>query len=215
MNVDDATLARLRAAFAAGDDGEECPDLDALWALAAGELDPSRASAIVDHLPRCGRCVEALQLARALEPGPERVPARAPTRWIGVAAAVAAAAALLVLWIGVRPPLPSQPDAPTIHRGAEAPEHVLAPLDPDAALARAGAVLRWHPGPAGTLYDVHVMTETLEPVMDAHELDRAELPLPATALAELPRGSVLLWRVEATWPDGSVVVSSTWTTRLE
>ncbi len=212
MTVDDATLARLRAAFAAGDEGDECPDLDALWAFAAGELDPSRASAIVDHLPRCGRCVEALRLARELGAS---VPARAPVRWIGIAAAVVAAAALLVLWIGVRPPPPSQSDAPTIHRGAEAPDRVLAPLGPDDALTREGAVLRWHPGPAGTLYDVHVMTETLEPVMDTHELDRAELPLPAPALAELPPGSVLLWRVEATWPDGTVVVSSTWTTRLE
>jgi hypothetical protein len=205
----------LRQAFAA--DGAiqlDCPDKDALWRLASGAADRVEAARIADHLPRCSSCVLALRLAHELGESPKpRVGAATSMGRVALIGAIVAVAASVLVWLGMRN-VPRPHDEPTIYRGATPSADVLAPLDPDRALVSTDAVLRWSPGPKGTRYDVYVSSENLDEIATAQELDVAEFRVPADALAA-SRGAVVLWSVEARLPDGTLIVSSTWTTRVE
>ena len=70
-------------------------------------------------------------------------------------------------------------------------------------IERSRPVLRWTALPEGTSYSVTITTDALVSVARAGALDTPEWVIPADALAGLPDGTVLLWRVEATLPDGA------------
>jgi len=66
-----------------------------------------------------------------------------------------------------------------------------------------------------TGYDVEVSTEELKSVATAKGLTAAQYRISEGTLAPLPRGTKLLWRVDAVRADGSYQTSPTFTTPLD
>jgi hypothetical protein len=191
----------------------DCPDAGRIWAAVRGELPVAEAQGVVDHALACASCATALRLAREIQA--EALPQVAPRKawraahWAAVAAGIVVA---LLIPVGVyewRTPAP----APAVYRE---PGSEIAPLVIEGqTLARAAFVLRWSPGPEGTRYSVRVLRSDLGVVARADGLDRAEFSVPIDALREIASGTVLFWRVEEHLPDGSHVVSDTFSVRLE
>ena len=220
MSVDDRGYERLREAFASSMDrapvpGPDCSDAPRIWAAVRGELPAEEAQALVDHALGCASCALAWRLARevAQESG-EAGGARAARRgfsaahWAAVAAAVIAAVLIPVGLHEWRAP------GPPVYRADERP--AIRPLVPDgASLARDAFVLRWTAGPPGTRYSVRLVRSDLGVVSEAQALESAEYAAPPEALQGLARGTQLFWRVEAHLPDGSEIVSDTFSVRLE
>lgn len=220
---------RWRSAFAAHHEdlaGEEHPSPEALWALAAGEMVAPESRRVVDHVSRCPACAEDLRATRDLvaQSGvassvasdaarrrspmqeaavPKRARRAVPSSW----AQGLAVAAVLVLavtgWLWT-----SRDSGTTMRQGGQ-PE--VRSLVEDVELARTAAVLRWtlpeELAADEARYDVVVTTEDLVPIAEARSLTEPELRLPPEDLANLRRGAVLLWRVEAALPDGTRVSS--------
>lgn len=194
--------------------GEDCPPAEEIWEAVRGEGTASQRRQVVDHTATCPTCAEAWRLAMELMPhaeagaaGGSSRPVRHSDWWpAAMAAALLLAAGAAFLLLRGAPPEP-------VLRGGD---EVIQALTGEGPVARAGGVrLRWTAGPEGTLYDVVVTGEDLEVVTTAEGLTEAELLLPEAALAGLPSGARLLWRVEAQLPDGSRRASPTFTTRLE
>jgi hypothetical protein len=213
------TAWRAREAAAAPAGG--CPAASDLWSAVRGELPPEARRAVIDHTSSCAACAEAWRLAVALTPDPIPVSAPKPRSVLAflprqsTLAPLAAAAVLAValaggywLWQGPRPGR-----APEF-RGAEAPA-IRSLVDDGQALPRGSFRLRWSAGPAGSRYDVHVTTESLQVVGTFRQLAEPALVVPESALASLRAGTRLLWRVEAVLPDGERVASPTYVARLE
>lgn len=94
--------------------------------------------------------------------------------------------------------------------------NILVSLIPDRGrLPRQGFVLRWEPGPPGTVYDVEVGTIELKSLSRAFALTAPQYAVPPGALAGLPSGTEIAWRVEATLPNGRSVASKTYLNTLE
>lgn len=204
---------RLREALAevagASGDGTDCPPPERLWLSGRGELAPAENDAVVLHVARCPSCGMALRIAHDLAPEPaaarRRVARRlpGPRGWMGLAAAailIAAAGA------GIRylPHLVGEP-APA-YRTQES-EPLQSMLDDGAALPRDDFVLRWAAGPEGTLYEVQVATETLDPLARKIGLRTNEFRVPPPALERLPPGARIIWQVTASLPDGRTLES--------
>jgi hypothetical protein len=196
---------------------DDCPEPPRLWAAARGEASPGETRDLIDHTASCPVCAEAWRLAVRLEdaaPASGRQPVRRPAvaQWWPAAAA----AALVVAAVGVyqlREPAP--PPVPTLRSAAEA--GVVSDLAADAVLPREACVLAWHPEPAreGLRYAVQVTTDDLRPVVEADDLAAPRFEVPAAALAELPPGARILWRVEAFLPGGRRLASETFSVRIE
>jgi hypothetical protein len=190
-----------------------CPDAARLWSAVRGELPVAEAQAIVDHALGCASCGTALRLAREIQA--EALPHVAPSKgwraahWAAVAAGIVVA---LLIPVGVyewRTPA----TAPAVYRE---PGSEIAPLVVEGqTLPRAAFVLRWSPGPEGTRYSIRVVRSDLGIVARADGLESAEFSVPVDALREIAAGTVLYWRVEQHLPDGSHVVSDTFSVRLE
>jgi len=232
---DAAQLERLRAAFTAGPDTEGpggCPEPDLLWRAVRGELEPWPLREVLAHVATCRACADDWRIAAELagasaeEDRGEAPPAAAPAwswrRW----PALAAAAVVALVATGVLLRLL----APSGFRGEDRP--VLRSLVPAGAAlprddrGRGGALLRWElvpqastvPNPAGdgrVRYAVRVTTADLRLIAEGLDLERPEFTVPRQALAGLPPGARLYWRVEAELPDGEHLRSPTFTARLE
>jgi len=103
----DAELDRMRQAFA-GDTaaGTDCPPAIRIWDAVNGQLKPSDAAAVVDHVSSCGACAEAWRIAREIdveEAGDRPVIPFPARRQTSVVWGLLAAAATLVLAIGAWP----------------------------------------------------------------------------------------------------------------
>jgi hypothetical protein len=202
--------------------GEECPEPAELWASARGEVDGERTRWLIGHTGRCMSCAEDWRLARHLERGergvetilvaPSGTDRTGRLQRFALAATVILAVAVAALWaaqgwLEEEAPVPRSDPRGTIES-----------LTPDERpLPREEPVLRWR-GPEGVedlRYDLTVTTERFDPVARADRLETTAYPLPAEAIADLPSGSVLLWRVEARSPDGSSVGYRTFRIRLE
>jgi hypothetical protein len=204
---------RLRAAFASLADGAPasppCPDPDAIWQGARGELPPEVARGLVAHLSSCAPCAEAWRLARDLEPAAP-APARsvAPRSWLALAATIVIALGAAALWQWQRS------DAPSEYRTTE--DLVIRSLVPeDRPLPRARFQLRWTAGPAGTRFDVRLSSASLVTLVHVRGLTTSELVVPVERVADLPPGARLLWQVEARLPNGQRVASPTFMVRLQ
>ena len=215
----DDDLLALRAAFttpvpAAWNPGG-CPEPDRIWEAVRGELPPEEVRDIVDHVALCASCAEDWRIAAELEKEAARqektavvrpFPARRFQPWI------AAAAAALVLTVGgvyVRQTM--TPDPPAGYRGEGTGIRSLAgETRPDQAF-----VLSWTPVEGAESYDLLVTTAELATVADPKGLTAPQYQVPESALADLPAGAQLHWRVTAVFPDGGRKQSPTFTTALE
>jgi len=214
-------LERLRAAFAAVADGAEAPgdeaDVERIWQAVRGELPVAETRELVERAAACPETAEAWRVARELnsdrevQRSAEVIPISASRRWRWVAGLAAAAA----LVIGVVVPLyRAQVEGPQLRfRDAGAGE-VRSLLSESEPVPRERFLLRWTPGPEGALYDVLVADEGLEVLARANRLEEAEYLVPAEALADLPSGAAVLWKVELTTPTGERFSSTTFVQRL-
>lgn len=199
--------------------GEVCPTPEELWASARGELPPDENRRIIDHTGRCPSCAEDWRLARFVgrrmaesEGGVRRSRDREarPRRWL-----VAAAAALVVALGGAGVFLWQEADERRTYRQEQEPGQAIESLVPEAEpLPRTDPTLRWS-GPEGASYSLVVTTTRLEVLARAEGLTEAEYTLPQEPVASLEPGTVLLWHVEATLPDGARVPSRTFRVEVE
>lgn len=202
--------------------GTACPDPGRIYDAARGALPPGETREIVEHLAVCPDCAEAWRLAAAFEeeagateePAPVTIRAPWRPRLLPVAATLVAAALAAGLWWSVI----TVPDEPPVYRAAGEAE-IVSLLPEGEPLSREEPVLRWEvaePGaPEGTTYDVLVSTAELELVAEASDLEEARYEIPAGAVADLPAGTELLWRIEATTPEGRRITSPTFVRTLQ
>ena len=201
--------------------GTACPDPGRIYDAARGVLPSGATREVVEHVALCPDCAEAWRLAAAFEEeagaGEEPAPVTARPAWrprlVAVAATLVAAALAAGLWWSVV----TVPDEPPVYRAAGEAE-VVSLLPEGEPLDRGAPILRWRLEPEsaseGTTYDVLVSTEALEPVAEATELEEPQYDVPEEALADLPAGTRLLWRVEATTPNNRRISSATFVTPI-
>lgn len=186
--------------------GRDCPDADAISALAAGTLEPARREAVLDRVATCASCAAALRVAIdahefARELAPVVAARDAPTvpqlqRRGRRAPAVFAMAASVLVAIGVGT-LVVVPPTPEVVRGA-----ALAAIEPidGASLRAAPARLAWA-CPAASAATVEVLDATGE-VVWAGPARECTVDVPASAREQLVAGD-WLWQVRAS--DGTVL----------
>ena len=206
----------LRAAFAelsrVARPRDDCPPADALFEAATGSASHDRFESMVTHTLGCGACAESWRLARELTNDLQQGTA-AGRPWSRHLTWISLAAALVLVAIGL--PLlrrSAQNDLP-VWRSQERLE-VRSLLSEDQPLPRDRFILRWSEPAAGARYTITVGGERLEPIVSRPELARPEFQVPPEALAALPDGAKVLWRIQARLPDGRVVTSSTFIARL-
>jgi len=221
------TNERLRGVWIEQSPGEApaggCADDEEIWAASRGELPVERTSDLLAHSMECPSCARSFQMAAALaeeagiaEADGERIgehhrPNPAGRWWLmGLAAAA-------LLTIVILPPVLRRGTSPPMDGGFREPEgtSIRSQLDETVPVSRAHFVLRWSGGPEGTLYDVEVATEDLQVVYHAGELAGTEHQVPEAALAGIPAGATLLWRVDAVLPDASHASSVVFRATLE
>lgn len=213
--------ARLRRAFRAASEHEQppgsgCPDAERIWSARAGELPAGERREVVDHVSRCAHCAEAWRLADEVqrdlvELGSDRRSAPRPLalrlgRW-----PLLAGAAVVLVAFGTVPWL-RRPPTPSGYRDGRPGE--IRSLGVDQPLPRERCVLRWSGAPSGSRYDVVVTTEALDLVAEARDLTSPEYLVPSSELEAVAGAGRILWRVEATLPDGSRLASPTFSARI-
>lgn len=194
-----------------------CPDPDTLWEAANGGLALLDRYRVVDHLTQCAECTLAWRLATDLQQDDKsplgkgaiatitgRIPRRRPREWQRMLVPLISAAAAVVLAVGLMFFHDDRiPDAPVITRGAPAAQAQLDSPEDDEVVSRDEFVLTWTPGPAGTTYDVQVLTEDLGSILIAiDDLQSNNLEIPEDVLAGLAPGTEVVWSVDATLPSG-------------
>lgn len=211
---DDQGLARAFQALA-DSDRAECSEADTalVWEAVHGTLDPEARRALIARLPEEPALAEAWRVAQAFgEPRTEPAAMLAPGRWRATPWLAAAAIMVLGLTATLLVSRPAVEVETTRSGEAFAVESLLAA---DAVLPRDTFVLRWRPGPEGARYQVRVTTVDLRVVATVRDLDRPEHQVPASALADVPAGSQVLWQVEVTLPSGARVTSETFVARIQ
>lgn len=187
--------------------GPACPGQDEIWALLEGELTQARAQAVVLHSVSCPACAFALQLGRELRADgeePRAVEAPVRWRWLGAAAIAACIAVAFSFRTAVHP-------TPVLREADQAPLHALAG---EGRVPRTALLLRWTELPAAR-YSVQLATRDLTPIWSTTGLAKGEIAVPQDALARLPVGARLVWRVTAQKQDGSTVTSPAFLLELE
>lgn len=211
---DDPTVSALTDAFRnhrpepASDD--QCPDPEAIFDAAAGELALAERQRIIDHVAACSHCGEAWRLAMAMGAGPadNQQPApvtsidahrqqsgggrRAPTlSRFAIAAGIGTLGVLVLLTMPRTDPLP---DSEPGYRDAAGPASLQA-RSPE-VLPRAQFLLRWTGAAEGSTYTLRITTADLEPVLTRAGIEATEYQVPEAALAGMAPGTPLLWQVE-------------------
>jgi hypothetical protein len=202
--------------------GASCPEPGRIYDAARGALSPGETREVVEHLALCPECAEAWRLAAAFEEeaaaGAEAVSIGTRSPWYLRPVAAAAALVLAALAAGLWWTVVTVPEQAPIYRAAGEAE-IVSLLPEGEPLDRDAPFLRWQiapePAPEGTTYDLLVSTEALESVAEATELEEPRYELPEEALTDLPPGAQLLWRVEATTPDGRRIASPTFVTPIQ
>ena len=207
----------LRAAFAAlshrARPREDCPEAGTLFEAATGSASQGQFEAMVEHTVGCGSCAESWRLARELTADLVQG-AAAGWSWSSRLTWMSLAAAVILVAVGLPLVLdrPGKIDVP-VWRAQDKPE--IASLQPeDRLMPRDQFILRWSEPAAGARYTITVGGERLEPIASRDDLLRPEFQVPAAALATLPDGAKILWRVQARLPDGRVVFSPTFIAQL-
>ena len=233
------TDSRMREAFARldGEPGEPV-DPETLWAVMRGKADSDAVAEIVERLRDDPDLREEWALAqsfadaaereetetetgmnvvaRAVEPeesdGAEPAPAAnagSYRTWLMVAAV--AAAVLLAVLLTRKDPIDYQDDPRQMRDGdADGIKSLVTET-----LPRSSPLLRWSTVENARHYKLSVTTQSLKPVFERAGLTATELEIPADSLASVPVGAKLLWRVEASMPDGTKRRSTTFTVELQ
>jgi hypothetical protein len=224
---------RLRAAYLERPEPEEAPEVssDDMWAVATGEIVGDDARAILERIVASPASVAAWQVTRelvaeaGLEPVYDETPevarvakrAKPPRRpwWPWAAWGGAALAAAVAVFLVIAP-------RSTAHLGGGGSTHLRSggdaidsALGTDPSLARDAFELRWTGAPDGSVYEVHVTTERLEPIVNAFDVAEAKYAVTADDLAGVAPGTRLLWRVVAVTSDGERIESPSFTVRVE
>lgn len=212
----DAELARLRAAYAAPPPGASNtgshPEPDRIWMAVRGELPADEIREIVDHMALCASCAEDWRIAMAFEEEarvqdmPRRSSADRFRPWI---AAAAAALVLTVSGIYVRQMQKPVPE-PEYRGEADAIRSLAGETQP-----RGACVLSWTPVAGVESYDISITTAELTVIDTAQRLTEPSYQVPPDALADLPSGTRLQWRVTAVFPDGGRKQSTSFMTKLQ
>lgn len=211
------TVEALRAALTDVGAGVDLPgahDLEAVRRAVDGELSRGELLALVDRTsgePALALAWSlALELRRQLTPTPATAAAPARPFRLKPRAALAglavAASVVFALWLG-SPSL-------QITRGRSEPA-ITTILTDGASLPRGRFELTWTAPFAEARYDVDVLNEDLHAVYRVQGIQETHLIVPPEALAGIPSGSTILWRVEALAPSGETVLSPTFVQRLE
>ena len=179
-----------------------CSDAERIRQAVAAELPRAERIEVIDHVATCPACAESWRVAKALYEEDSPQASRNYRPWIA-SAAIVVLAALLFTFIDREPPEFRAPD----NTG------VTSLLDHEEILKPDSAMLRWSPIDRAS-YRVVVSTEALEVLADERGLTQAEFTIPESALEQLASGDRLLWRVEATRPDGTTLSSPTFVQRL-
>jgi hypothetical protein len=210
----------LRAAFSARPVRQEVNEatLSMVWKAVSGSTSPADLASVLEQVRREPAVAEAWRVARSVraeldDEEPARVERQGkvvlgPAHWWRGAAGmgigtVMAMAAVVVMYV-----VPMSENRGPVAMRADV-------LGIENTLVYAGsvdrdhAVLRWTALPEGTVYTVTVTTDLLARVARGGALDKPEWVIPGPQLSALPDGTVLLWRVEATLPDGSKHRSAT------
>jgi hypothetical protein len=199
-------VARLREAWAlrAAEPGR-ASDPERIFDALHGNLSAEERRAVVDEIVLDADAAEAWRLARELAPQPA---AAAAWRWMSMAAA-----ALLVVALGWQVVDRSGPLEEPAYRSVEE-RGIVSALPPETVLPRAQPVLRWI-GVDGARYRVRVLTPELELLDETGELIGQAHTLSADVLRRIPAGGRILWQVEGRLPEGAVIVSPTFSVRVE
>ena len=207
----DALEQRLREVLAASGETEPLSEAetDALAELLASRgAPPESVETWVDDR----RSEELLRLYPEIERTVEQTLAVRRTARLRPWMAVAAALVLLAItlpWL-LRDTEPPSPQMRTQQTAA-----IVTPIERGAALDRAAFNLVWEGAPDGSLYALELATGDLRVIHRVSALDEALYRVPVEVFEELHAGETVLWRVEATLPDGSSVASPTFRVRLE
>ena len=221
MKREEGELARMRRAFGSQSQPAPapatCPPPETIWQAVRGELPPAQTRNVVEHMAACPSCAEDWRLAVALQrPETASKVIQASERftfgqrvrnWGLAAAAVLALAVFGVQWA-------QQTKVEPIYRGDGATIQSL--VEGGEALPRQQFLLRWSAlETPGATYDVEVSTEDLRVVASGDDLREPQFLVPAHALAGLPPGARLLWKVDAELPQGGHVTSTTFVTTVQ
>ena len=212
MEPDDT--ARLREAFASLSGGKTDggpADAGRIFDAVHGEMSVEERRAIVEELVMDADAAEAWRLARELTPEPARMhlaPRQDTWKWLSIAAAM-----LLAVGLGWRLFSPGGPTPVPGYRGGEQ-RAIASALPQDVPLSRARPTLRWT-ALGNARYRVRVLTPELAVLVESGELTSPEYTLTADVLRRVPPGTAILWQVEARMPENAVIVSPTFSVRLE
>jgi hypothetical protein len=200
---------RLREAFAATSREDvatpDCPPAERIWEAVQNELDATELRKVLHHVATCAVCTESWRLASEIAgesaaEAPLSRPARErprALRWFGAASA-AAAAVLAVVVIGTN--LTDGFSTGSIARSGAAEE--LSLVAEDSALTRSECRPRWVPI-EGATYDVQVLSEGFELLVEEAGLSSPEFLVPPSAFEGLANEAALLLRIEARKPRES------------
>lgn len=213
----------LRTAWAATpptEPGPDCATPDTIWEAVAGSRPEHEVQAMLAHNLGCADCSALWRLARELSSAGEEDASPRPAEvtplvrprpvrwWVGGGALAAAALVALALL-----PRTSPRETSPVVRGAE--ELVLRPDPAAEALDRGHPVLRWTGVPEGSRYTVVVSTRDLTVLYRRSGIAAPQLEIPPEALAGVPAGGEIVWRVEAIVPGGRRVSSGAFLSRVQ
>ena len=203
-------VARLREALAAlTSKGGGSADPGRVFDALHGNLSAEQRRAIVDDLVLDSDAAEAWRLARELAPDPAVAAAARRESWVWMSIAAAAVLVAGLTWQFVNPGGSPEPTYRSVEQRT-----ITSLLPPAAVLARAQPVLRWT-ALEGARYRVRVLTPELQVLEEAGELTSPEHTLASDVLRRIPAGGEILWQVEGRIRGSGVVVSPTFSVRVE
>jgi hypothetical protein len=215
MNAPLEPAEDLRAAFQRLADTASLEGVDAerLWLAVTSDVSAEERREVVEKAAQdpswalAWRLAEEMWAASREAAAPVRVVRRSsnPLAWGALAAGLATVVGLGI-WNAQGPATVGHRD-PT---GAR----IESLLRSEGTLSRADAVLRWT-GPPGATWDIRVTSEDLVHVHSASGVAATEYRLPEAFVSQIPRGSRVLWQVEAKLPGGGTLRSDTFVNALD
>ncbi len=190
-----------------------CPSAELLEAAAQDRCPQDEFTRILDHTVACAACATAWRIARRFRD--EETASAAPARRAPVPAWALAAAAVLVIAIGVIwVPQLLGPSPSPVYRSNDVPA-IQNEIEDGSVLPRSRVLLRWSSNLEDAVYSVRVSDLDLKTLASADHLEETEFLVPQESLINLASGDVVLWRIEAFHPDGSQASSPVYSIRLE